>query len=70
MLRVCCELCNKNVADKTSDTGRYICNSCAAIVDESRSRWDAEIQPVLESLRNSERLTAEDMAVRINTRAE
>ena len=36
--------------------------------EESQEKWAAIIQPLVEAISESERLTKEDLAVRINTR--
>ncbi len=36
--------------------------------EESQKRWAGIIQPLVEAISDSERLTKEDLAVRINTR--
>jgi hypothetical protein len=46
--------------DRTSEVRR--------LFEESQQRWVEIVQPLVEAIGNSERLSEEDLAVRINTR--
>lgn len=38
------------------------------VFEESRAKWDAIVKPLIDAIENSERLNADDFAIRINTR--
>ncbi len=38
------------------------------LVEDSLRKWSAEVQPMIDAVSESERLSEDDMAIRVNTR--